>query len=104
MKTVPDTKGHLKLGQEHLVQMFQGWSCCFCGGAAEEWWVGRQDLELGLFGGTENGALLQEVGLLLPSGGNSAMVHSFLPPLLPKADTKLLWGAVNEYNLIQGPK
>lgn len=32
--------------------------------------------------------------LLLPRDGNSAAVHSFLPLLLPKADTKILWGAV----------
>lgn len=42
------------------------------------------DLELKLFGGTENRALLQEVGLLLPRGGNSAAVHSSLPLSLPR--------------------
>lgn len=104
MKTVPDTKGRLQLGQEHLVRMFQGWSCCSCGGAAEERWVSQQDLELGLLGGTENGALLREVGLLLPRDRNSAAVHSFLPLWFPKADTKLPQGVVNEYNLTQGPK
>lgn len=100
MKTVPDTKGYLKLGQEHSVQVFLARSCCFCGGAAEERRVSWEDLELGLFRGTENGAFLREVALLLPRGGNSAAVHSFLSLSLPKADTKLLWGAVNEYNLI----
>lgn len=39
MKTAPDTKGHMILGQEHLVHMFQGWSCCLCGSASEERWV-----------------------------------------------------------------
>lgn len=92
----------MKLGQEYLFQTFQKWSCCFCGGAAEEWWVSWQNLELEPF--EENGALLQEMGLFLPRDVNSAAVHSFLPLLLPKTDTKLLWGAVNEYNSIQGPK
>lgn len=100
----PQLKGSSEAGQEDLVQTFQGWSCYLCGGAAEEQRVGWQDLDLGLFGGTKNGVLLQEVGLLLPRGVHSAAVCSFLPLSVPKADAKLLWGAVNEYNSIQGPK
>lgn len=43
----------MKLGQEYLFQTFQKWSCCFCGGTAEEWWVSWQKLELGPL--SENG-------------------------------------------------